>query len=331
MPVPIDMGTVPTMPNVAPSSNPNFGINAQSAQSRARAPYMWPRHVDDWRWSKGYEATYCFEEVGLPPQIRFVQMAASSPLRRRARRGLHGLATLAVVAVVLGLTQAQSFVPAPGTSRGSSQTAAGIAAASLVMPSEAWAKGGQWGPLEGKASSLVHPIIMASLFFVTLYAGFLGWQWRQTREMGVELSGLRKKLPKEAPEEDSPAVAALKEQISKLDAERKEMVQAGYKDKHYTVSSILLGGGVFFTTYGVFNTWFRAEKLFPGPHLFAGAAIVVLWALAAALVPYMEKGNDGARNAHIALNGINVLLFAWQLPTGFEIAQKVWGLAIPWV
>lgn len=41
-------------------------------------------------------------------------------------------------------------------------------------------------------------------------------------------------------------------------------------------------------------------------------------------------GNDGARNAHIALNGVNVLLFAWQLPTGFEIAQKVWGLDIAW-
>ena len=44
-----------------------------------------------------------------------------------------------------------------------------------------------------------------------------------------------------------------------------------------------------------FWTWwdflrFRAEKLFPGPHLFAGAAIVVLWAVSAALVPFMEKG-----------------------------------------
>eukprot|EP00438_Fugacium_kawagutii_P033708 Skav224658 [mRNA] locus=scaffold3474:11556:12872:+ [translate_table: standard] len=30
---------------------------------------MWPKHVDDWRWSKGFEATYCFEEVGLPPAM----------------------------------------------------------------------------------------------------------------------------------------------------------------------------------------------------------------------------------------------------------------------
>lgn len=33
-----------------------------------------------------------------------------------------------------------------------------------------------------------------------------------------------------------------------------------------------------------------AGKLFPGPHLYAGAAITVLWALAAALVPYMQVG-----------------------------------------
>ena len=67
----------------------------------------------------------------------------------------------------------------------------------------------------------------------------------------------------------------------------------------------------------------NAGKLFPGPHLYAGAAITVLWALAAALVPAMQKGNEGARSAHIALNCINILLFAWQIPTGLEIVAKV--------
>ncbi|CAJ1352946.1 unnamed protein product, partial [Effrenium voratum] len=52
-------------PPAAPTSNPNFGVNASSTQ-KPRIPYMWPKHVDDWRWSKGFEATYCFEEVGLP-------------------------------------------------------------------------------------------------------------------------------------------------------------------------------------------------------------------------------------------------------------------------
>jgi hypothetical protein len=53
------------------------------------------------------------------------------------------------------------------------------------------------------------------------------------------------------------------------------------------------------------------------------AGITILWALAAALVPAMQKGNDVARNLHIALNAVNVLLFIWQIPTGIEIVLKV--------
>jgi Protein of unknown function (DUF4079) len=71
------------------------------------------------------------------------------------------------------------------------------------------------------------------------------------------------------------------------------------------------------------NTYLRTGKLFPGPHLYAGAAICVLWAAAAALVPQMQKGNDTARSAHIALNAVNMALFAWQIPTGLEIVGKV--------
>ena len=75
--------------------------------------------------------------------------------------------------------------------------------------------------------------------------------------------------------------------------------------------------------YGCTNTYLRTGKLFPGPHLFAGAAIVVLWAVAASLVPAMQKGNDTARSVHIGLNALNVVLFLWQVPTGFEIVGKV--------
>jgi len=204
------------------------------------------------------------------------------------------------------------------------------AAATLLVPAEAWAKGGGWGPLEGKASSLVHPLIMPILFLVTLYTGLLGWNWRRARLIGADISDLRKQMPKEAEEEDpdpehARTAKALKDQIAALTSERTELVQGKPKDRHFEVSSLLLGGGIFFTCYGVFNTWFRTDKLFPGPHLFAGAAVCVIWALAAACVPYMEKGNETARTAHIGLNIINVLLFAWQLPTGFEILMKVWG------
>lgn len=50
---------------------------------------------------------------------------------------------------------------------------------------------------------------------------------------------------------------------------------------------------------------------------------MVLWAIAASLVPSMQKGNEGARIGHIACNTLNVVLFAWQLPTGLEIVGKV--------
>jgi hypothetical protein len=48
-----------------------------------------------------------------------------------------------------------------------------------------------------------------------------------------------------------------------------------------------------------------------------------LWALAASLVPAMQKGDDNARTLHITLNGLNLALFAWQVPTGLEIVAKV--------
>jgi hypothetical protein len=71
------------------------------------------------------------------------------------------------------------------------------------------------------------------------------------------------------------------------------------------------------------NTFARAGKLFPGPHLYAGAGLVVLWALASSCVPSMIKGSDTARTIHIGANVAGIALFAWQLITGIPILQKV--------
>jgi hypothetical protein len=57
--------------------------------------------------------------------------------------------------------------------------------------------------------------------------------------------------------------------------------------------------------------------------LYAGAGIVVGWAFAASLVPAMQKGNEAARAAHIAINFGILGLFAWQINTGLGITQKV--------
>ena len=106
------------------------------------------------------------------------------------------------------------------------------------------------------------------------------------------------------------------------------MLAAGYRDKHWALASVLLACGVTFSIEGGVDTYMRVGKLFPGPHLFAGAGITVLWAVAAALVPKMQKGEDWARTAHIGINVAILGLFTWQLQSGFEILDKV-GTSAP--
>ena len=84
-----------------------------------------------------------------------------------------------------------------------------------------------------------------------------------------------------------------------------------------------MGLGTMMAIAGPTNTFLRTGKLFPGPHLYAGGAMVVLWAAAASLVPSMQKGNDTSRSLHIAFNAVNIGLFLWQVPTGLDIVAKV--------
>ena len=52
--------------------------------------------------------------------------------------------------------------------------------------------------------------------------------------------------------------------------------------------------------------------------------MVVLWALAAAMVPFMQKGNDAVRTVHIGSNVLATSLFTYyQLPSGWGITTKV--------
>ncbi|KAJ7963459.1 Plant/F21F14-40 protein [Quillaja saponaria] len=197
----------------------------------------------------------------------------------------------------------------------------------LLDPKDALAAGGEFGILEGRSFALIHPIVMGSLFFYTLWAGYLGWQWRRIRTIQEEINELKKQLkptpvtPEGIPVQEPPSPTQLK--IQQLTEERKELLKGSYRDRHFNAGSLLLGFGVFESIGGGVNTWLRTGKLFPGPHLFAGASITVLWALAAALVPAMQKGNETARNLHISLNVLNVLLFVWQIPTGLDIVFKV--------
>lgn len=193
-------------------------------------------------------------------------------------------------------------------------------------PMDACAGGGDFGILEGRTASIIHPFVMSALFLLSIWAGYLGWQWRRIRTIQTEINDLKKQVqPMPATPEGTPQAppSPVEAKIKQLTEERKQLLQGKYRDKHFNVGSILLFVGIFDAAFGALNTWFRTGKLFPGPHLFAGTAITVLWAAAAALVPFMERGNQTARNLHIALNTLNVLLFLWQIPTGIDIFFKV--------
>ena len=58
-----------------------------------------------------------------------------------------------------------------------------------------------------------------------------------------------------------------------LTQERKDLIAGNYRDKHWQWSSMLLAGGVAIAIEGCLNTFMRTGKLFPGPHLFAGACV----------------------------------------------------------
>ncbi|GIL47198.1 hypothetical protein Vafri_4072 [Volvox africanus] len=201
--------------------------------------------------------------------------------------------------------------------------AMGAAIAPFVMQAgAALAKDGEYGLLEGRTVALIHPAVMLFLFGGTLYAGYLGYQWKRARELGEEIRDLKKGLPAAGPDGERPP-SPTDTLIAQKETERKELLKGEYRDKHWWWGSLLLASGVGIAIEGCVNTYMRTGRLFPGPHLYAGAAIVGLWAVAAALVPAMQKGDQNARNAHIALNAANLALFAWQLPTGLEIVGKV--------
>jgi len=228
---------------------------------------------------------------------------------------------------------------AGGASSASSATslvALGVAATLAAQPEAAMAKGGAYGIFEGRIVSLAHPVVMAAVYATSAFAAFSGWQWRRLREIGGEITVLKAELKGHsaqisASEENGEAPPAalvakageLQSQIDELTATRKELAGGSFRDKHYQAGALVLGLGTSFAIEGPINTFLRAQKLFPGPHLYAGAGVVVCWAMAASLVPLMQNGKDAARYGHMAFNALALGLFTWQIPTGWEITQKV--------
>lgn len=140
-------------------------------------------------------------------------------------------------------------------------------------------------------SQFGHPLLMWLLLALTVYAMYLGIQWRRTRMADKDL--------------------------------KKELVQKDFRNRHYQMGSLLLALMVLGTIGGMAVTYINNGKLFVGPHLLVGLGMTGMIALSASLSPLMQKGNDLARYAHISLNMILVGLFGWQAVSGMQIVQKI--------
>lgn len=89
-----------------------------------------------------------------------------------------------------------------------------------------------------------------------------------------------------------------------------------------------LAAGTYFLTVvacftGMGNTYLRAGRLFPGPHLFSGLAVLLVGSLSVALVPWFSE-YPSVRLPHTIAGFIIILLLAVQVRTGLTILSSVW-------
>ncbi|MEM9121306.1 MAG: DUF4079 domain-containing protein [Cyanobacteria bacterium P01_D01_bin.6] len=136
-----------------------------------------------------------------------------------------------------------------------------------------------------------HPIFMWVLLALSVYAMYLGFKIRQTRSAEGDV--------------------------------RKQLIRQKFNVRHHKWGSALLALMVLGSIGGMASTYINNGKLFFGPHLLVGLGMTGMIATSTALVPFMQKGNDTARLAHIALNVFLVGLFGWQAVTGMQIMQRI--------
>lgn len=136
-----------------------------------------------------------------------------------------------------------------------------------------------------------HPILMWVLLGVSIYALYLGVQWRRARTAEGDL--------------------------------KKELIKGRFNVRHYQIGSLLLALMVIGSIGGMAITYINNNKLFFGPHLLAGLSMTGIIAVSASLSPFMQKGQDWARYTHIILNSALLALFSWQAVSGVQIIQNI--------
>ena len=191
----------------------------------------------------------------------------------------------------------------------------------FILPGMSYAVDGQYGILEGRFMGMIHPIGMLALYGISAFAAFHGFQIRRSREIVNEIQVLQ---------QSAGTVPDSTLQMNTLKEQRSAILADKPRDKHTTLGYLLLAAGVCLSLEGGLSTWWRVGELFPGDHIFVGLAMTFSWAAAAALTPWMARGQEWARNAHIALNVLGLVLFTWQILSGWEIMINVWNKEPGW-
>lgn len=139
--------------------------------------------------------------------------------------------------------------------------------------------------------NFAHPILMWILLGVSIYALYLGVQWRRARTAEGDL--------------------------------KKDLLKGRYNVRHYQIGSLILTLMVVGALGGMGVTYINNGKLFFGPHLLAGLGMTGMVAISASLSPFMQKGQSWARYTHIILNAALLALFSWQAVSGVQIIQNI--------
>jgi Protein of unknown function (DUF4079) len=140
-------------------------------------------------------------------------------------------------------------------------------------------------------TQFIHPLLMLGLFAYLIYAAYLGFQVRRTRNAEGEV--------------------------------KKGLIQGKYVARHYQSGAIILSVMVTGAFGGIVSTYVGEGEVPAIAHLFVGLGMTALVATTAALVPLMQRGKVWARQIHIALNITLLVLFAWQTFTGLGIVQEL--------
>ena len=224
-----------------------------------------------------------------------------------------------------GLSSSESPHPLDGIvesdrewDRRSSHAAMAAAASLLLTSAPAWADSPDWGLFEGRTGSLLHPVAMISMFALSASTALLGFQWKRQRTLGDEISSLKKTMPdlqgatsaaealraaEGAEVVDASYVRSLRggieteAKVAELTRERKELANAGPKDKHFNQGALLLfvgtafaievGFGFFFPPFPF--TLFLSHRVSPFSPRFTPLLILYAHALFATRLPFAHS------------------------------------------